>query len=107
MRKCYMYQTPIGPFYIIKHQSYYHVVYDGVSFGICPRAGELAAVLGYGYKFKNPSADFDEIDTSNLGIPCELSDWTRCYFAPSSIRVNFKHNSGLKTQDTAKSIIST
>jgi len=101
MNKCYEYQTSIGPFYIVKHQSRYHAVYTGISIGSCTHADEVAAVLGYGYKFNLFGAELGEIDTSNIGIPTDLSDWRRCYFIPSKIRVNFKHNSRLRTQDTA------
>ena len=100
MEKCYMYQTSIGPFYIVEHQNRYYAVYAGVSIGKCSRADELAAVLGYGYKFVLVNASPDEIDTSNLGIPSELSDWTRCYFTPSTLRGDFKHISELKFQGT-------
>ena len=93
MNKCYEYQTLIGHFYIVKHEDRYHAVYAGTSILSCTRPEEIAAVLGYGYKFNLLGAEICEIDTSNLGIPTDISNWTHCYFMPFKIRGNFLHNS--------------
>jgi hypothetical protein len=93
MRKCYEYQTSKGRFYIVRHENRYHAVYSGVSICNCNCAAEVAAVLSYGYKFKLLGTESSEIDTSDLGIPVDLSDWISCYFIPDDIRMNFTHNS--------------
>ena len=93
MNKCFEYHTSIGPFYIVNHQDRYHAVYAETSIASCRRADELAAVLGYGYKFNLRETGGDEIDTSGLGIPPNLSDWICCYFTPDAVRVEFAQNS--------------
>ena len=97
MEKCYEYQTKIGSFYIVKNLSGYHAVYAGMSIWNCNSANEVASILSDGFKFNFLGAELGEIDTSNLGIPQNLSNWTRCYYMPSHIRGNFKYNSSLKT----------
>ena len=87
MNRCFEYHTSIGPFHIVERQECYHAVYAGVSIASCQRADELAAVLGYGYRFKIREEEGEEIDTSGLGIPPSLSDWICCYFTPDTIRV--------------------
>jgi hypothetical protein len=94
MNKCFEYHTSIGPFYIVNRHGRYHAVHEGASIASCLRADELAAVLGYGYRFKLREAEGDEIDTSGLGIPPNLSDWICCYFTPDVVRVEFKQHSG-------------
>lgn len=93
MERCYSYQTSIGSFRIVKREEHYHAVYCDISILSCYRAEEVAAVLGYGHKFNLMGTKLGEIDTSNLGIPPDLSDWTRCYFAPANVRDNFGHTS--------------
>lgn len=100
MNKGYEYRTAIGTFYIVQYQECYHVFYAGFSIGSCNRPEELAAVLGYGYKFSLLGPGMGEIDTSNLGIPVNLSDWGRSDFLPVNIKGYFKNNYGLKSQDT-------
>lgn len=87
MNKCFEYHTSIGPFHIVRQQDCYHAVYAGTSIASCERADELAAILGYGYRFKlrETDAEGEEIDTSNLGIPPNISDWICCYFTPDVI----------------------
>ena len=97
MNKCFEYHTPIGPFYIVGRQNGYHAVYEGNSIAICSRADELAAVLGYGYRFKLRETASDEIDTSDLGIPPNLSDWICCYFTPDATRAEFAQHSKGRT----------
>jgi hypothetical protein len=77
MKNCYEYKTSIGPFYIAEYQGRYHAVFAGESLGSCTGADQIAAVLGYGYKFNFLCAELDELDTSNLGISPDLSDWKR------------------------------
>ena len=101
MHKCYEYQTPIGPFYIVEQQGRYHAIYSDISIGSCIHANEVAAVLGYGYKFTKPGMDSSEIDTSKLGIPTDLSNWISCYFVPNSIKGSFEHPSLMKPQNMA------
>jgi len=98
MEKCYAFQTIIGPFSIVNQQGRHHAVYAGISILSCIQAGEVAAVLGYGYKFSILGAEFGEIDTSNLGIPTDLSDWTRCYYTPEGGMGNFKDKSDLDSK---------
>ena len=90
MERFYSHQTSVGPFFIVKRAERYHAVYFDISILSCYRAEEVAAVLGYGYKFSLIGTQLGEIDTSKLGIPPDLSDWTRCYFAPSNVRRNFE-----------------
>jgi len=100
VNKCYEYRTSIGIFCIVKHQGCYHAVFSGISIYSCCSAAEVAAVLSHGYKFSLLGAELGEIDTSDLRIPIDLSDWVRCYFIPGNIRGSFKDNSTLETQDS-------
>jgi hypothetical protein len=97
MQKVYEYRTTIGPFYIVKQGDCYHAIYAGISLFRCCRADEIAAVLGYGYKFNRFGSEIGETDTFDLGIPTDLSDWTLRYFVSTNIRSNFKQNLGHKT----------
>ena len=77
MKICYVYQTAIGPFYIAENCGRYHAVFAGESIGSCTCADQVAAVLAYGYKFSFLGAEPGELDTSDLGIPLDLSNWKR------------------------------
>lgn len=98
MEKCYSYQTSLGSFSIVFRQGVYHAVYGGISVLSFCRAEEVAAVLGYGYKFSLIGSQCGEIDTANLRIPTDLSDWTRCYFTPSDIKGAFRANKNLANE---------
>jgi len=91
-RTRYEFQTSVGPFHIVKHQSRYHAVYAGIIICSCYRAEEIAAVLGYGYKFSFLGSGLGEIDTTNLRIPTDLSDWTSCYSMHEDISGKFTPN---------------
>jgi len=75
MKNCYEFQTSVGPFYIAEYQGRYHAVFEGESIGSCTGADQIAAVLGYGYKFNFICVELDELDTTKLGISPSLSDW--------------------------------
>ena len=92
MKKCYEYLTSIGRFYIVKHENRYHAVFSGTSICNCNCAAEVAAVLGEGYKFKLIGSELDEIDTTSLRIPSDLTRWIQSYFIPDEIRENFTNN---------------
>lgn len=91
MNRCYEYQTSIGPFYIVKRQNIYHAVFAGISIESHPSADKLAAVLSNGYRFNLFGPGLGEIDTADLGIPTNISDWICCYFVPNNIKANFRH----------------
>jgi hypothetical protein len=73
MRKLYVWNTRVGPFYIAESAGRFHVVYDDDSFGSYARPEQAAADIAGGHAFSISSA----IDTATLGISESLSEWER------------------------------
>ena len=100
MTKCYEYRTSIGKFYIVEQNDRYHAVYAGFCIGSCQRPEELSAVLGYGYRFNLFGTEFGEINTFNLGIPSDLSDWTNHNSLPVDLKdIQFNRTSSRNHQN--------
>jgi hypothetical protein len=77
MRKLYAFQTRIGPFYIAEHRGRYHPMFDNESLGSYGSARQAADDLAGGHtpNVYDPSSKA-YIDTADLGIPVDLSEWT-------------------------------
>lgn len=73
MRKLFIYNTRIGPFYIAESGGRFHPVYEDESLGSYARPEQAAEDVAGGHAFSISSG----IDTATLGIPEELSDWRK------------------------------
>ena len=73
MQKLFVWNTRIGPFYIAKIGERFHPVYDDESLGSCARPEQAAEDLAGGHTFSISSG----VDTADLGIPADLSEWQR------------------------------
>jgi hypothetical protein len=73
MRKLYVANTRIGPFYIAESEGRFHVMYDNDSLGSYARPEQAAEDVAGGHTFSTSSG----IDTATLGIPEDLSEWQR------------------------------
>ena len=60
MRKLYVANTRIGPFYIAESEGRFHVIYGDNSLGSYSRPEQAIGT-----------------DTANLGIPEDLNEWQR------------------------------
>ena len=73
MRKLFVWNTRIGPFYIAESQGRYHPVFEDESLGSYETAQRAADDLAGGHTFSISSG----IDTATLGIPDEVTGWER------------------------------
>ena len=73
MRKLYVTNTRVGPFYIAESQGRFHALYRDESLGSYARPEGAAADLAGGHTFSTPGG----VDTASLGIPEDLGDWQR------------------------------
>ena len=73
MRKLYVYKTRVGPFYIAEHNGRFHPIFSEESLGSYATPQQAAEDLAGGHTF-TPSSGHD---TSELGIPDDLSEWER------------------------------
>ncbi len=73
MRKLFVWNTRIGPFYIAEIGGRYHPVYDDESLGSYARPEQAAEDLAGGHTFSIRGG----VDTAKLGIPADLSEWER------------------------------
>lgn len=73
MRKLYVYQTRLGPFYVVESGGRYHPYYDGEPLGTYSTPDQAARDLASGQTFPIPGGT----DTAALGIPDDLDKWTR------------------------------
>ena len=74
LKKLYCWRTRIGMFYIAQsNDGRFHPVYDDESLGSYAPAQQAAEDLAGGHTFSISSG----IDTADLGIPDEISDWNR------------------------------
>jgi hypothetical protein len=71
MRKLFVYNTRIGPFYIAEIDGRYHPVYHDESLGSYAEPEQAAEDVAGGHTFSIPGG----IDTAILGIPQDLSEW--------------------------------
>lgn len=73
MRKLFVWNTKIGPFYIAESQGRYHPVFEEEPLGSYATAQQAAEDLAGGHTFSISGG----IDTSTLGIPDEVTEWER------------------------------
>ena len=72
LKKLYCWRTRIGTFYVAQsNDGRFHPVYDDESLGSYATAQQAAEDLAGGHTFSISSG----IDTADLGIPDEISDW--------------------------------
>lgn len=73
MRKLFVWNTRIGPFYIAEYQGRFHPVFEDESLGSYATPQQAAEDLAGGHTFSISSG----IDTATLGIPDEVTEWER------------------------------
>ena len=73
MRKLFVRNTRIGPFYIAEIGGRFHPVFEDESLGSYARPDQAAEDVAGVHTFSISSG----IDTSTLGIPEDLSEWER------------------------------
>ena len=73
MRKLFVWNTKIGPFYIAEFQGRFHPVFEDDSLGSYSTPQQAAEDLAGGHTFSISSG----IDTANLGIPDDITEWER------------------------------
>jgi hypothetical protein len=73
MRKLYMWNTRIGPFYISESDGRFHVIYDDESLGSYARPQQAAEDVAGGHTFSIERG----IDTATVGISADLREWER------------------------------
>jgi len=73
MRRLYVCNTRIGPFYIAKSNGLFHVIHEDESLGGYPRPEYAAEDVAGGHTFSIAGG----VDTATLGIPEGLSEWQR------------------------------
>jgi hypothetical protein len=76
MRKLYVWNTRIGPFYIAESKGLFHVIYEDESLsGDYLRPQHAAEDVAGGHT----SSIAGGIDTATLGIPEDVSEWQRVH----------------------------
>lgn len=75
MRKLYVWQTRVGPFYIAESEGRFHPVFQDKPLGSYHSPASAADDLAGGHTFSAAGG----IDTANLGIPCDISEWEHCH----------------------------
>jgi len=73
MKLIYKFETKIGSFYIGEQDGRYHPIFDGESLGSYAYDWQAVEDLAGGHTFSISTG----IDTSTLGIPCELGEWEK------------------------------
>jgi hypothetical protein len=73
MRKLFVCDTRIGPFYIAEAAGRFHPVYQDESLGSYARPEQAAEDVAGGHTVSISSG----IDTAMLGIPEDLKEWRR------------------------------
>ena len=74
MRKLYVVQTRIGPYYIGRDRNgRFHPMEGDESLGSYATPEQAVDDLAGGHTFSPPSG----IDTATLGIPADLGEWAR------------------------------
>jgi hypothetical protein len=73
LRKLFVCNTRIGPFYIAESGGRFHAVYEDESLGSYARPEQAAEDVAGGHTFSISSG----IDIATLGMPEELSEWER------------------------------
>jgi hypothetical protein len=71
VRRLYAWKTRVGPFYIAEHEGRYHVLFRDDSLGSYINPAQALDDLVGGHTFSAGPG----IDTSDLEIPDELSEW--------------------------------
>ena len=74
MLNLYYHKTSIGTFYIAKRKDRFHPVFKELSLGSYISPEQAADDLSGGHVFP---IDQDDVDVSELGIPCDLVEWSR------------------------------
>jgi hypothetical protein len=78
MQLLYAFDTRLGPFYIGEKSGRFWIVHNDIELDSFATAWQAAEDLAGGY-----SVDVDGVDTATLGIPADLSEWTRLLIIPS------------------------
>lgn len=73
MQKLFVFQTRIGPFYIVRIKDRFHPYFDGETLGSYINPEQAVDDLAGGHTFSIRGG----VDTSSLGIPDDLSEWER------------------------------
>ncbi len=73
MKKLFVCNTRIGPFYIAEIKGRFHPVYQDESLGSYARPEQAAQDLAGGHTFSVRGG----VDTAALGIPEDLREWKR------------------------------
>jgi hypothetical protein len=73
MRKLFVWNTKIGPFYIAESQGTFHPVFQDESLGSYATPEQAAEDLAGGHTFSISVG----VDTATLGIPDEVTEWER------------------------------
>lgn len=70
------YNSPIGPLYIARlSNGQYGFIYDGIVWESCNTPQAEADDI---YMQCTGCSDWDLLDTSNIDVPCDLSEWECC-----------------------------
>ncbi|MBF0551327.1 MAG: hypothetical protein HQK60_12420 [Deltaproteobacteria bacterium] len=73
MKRLYVFQTRIGPFYIGEQDGRFHPIYMDDSLGSYAEAWQAAEDLAHGHAYSISSG----IDTASLGIPENIGEWEK------------------------------
>ena len=74
MRKLYVWQSRIGPFYITTNdEGQFYPYFDGEALGAYSRPEQAVNDLAGGHTFSITGG----VDTATLGIPEDLAEWSR------------------------------
>lgn len=73
MKKLYSFRTSIGVFYICEYDGRFHPVFDEESLGSYVSVMQAVEDLAGGHTFSISTGH----DTAKLGIPEDVSEWTR------------------------------
>ena len=73
MRLLYRFDTSIGPFFIAEHNGRFHPIFDGDGLGSYVNVLQAVEDLAGGHTFAVRGGH----DTAKLGIPEDISQWTR------------------------------
>jgi hypothetical protein len=80
MCKLYMYQTPIGPFFIAYSRGLYRLLFENESLGSYGTIEQAAQDIGGRERFLVTGG----VDTKSLSIPANLDFWENCFATAAS-----------------------
>lgn len=75
MGKIWSYSTRVGTFYIKEKDGRYNLEYDDETLGNYAEPWQAAEDLSLGATFSVEDQNGNDIDTSKLDIPDDLSEW--------------------------------